>query len=230
MIDELKVESAVKNRHAYLSIIVMIVALAAMVLVGCGQSGGQQEGQIPDASLLLKATETGASTQDVTKKEWSDDTECVFVLPEGFFADDAIDGLYITKDYPVVSANVYYSRTEDASRDEWKNELTAQAYSEMLATAYQGNTSDEIQVSVDSFEQIEVDGCMGYRIRTKVVTDASENISGVNEMEQLTYIVIGDRVYTVTYSQAADDEKMELFEESAKTIHVGYTNWDNYKK
>lgn len=39
-------------------------------------------------------------------------------------------------------------------------------------------------------------------------------------MEQLVYIIVADKTYTITYSQSADDEKMDEFKESAETIHV----------
>ena len=39
-------------------------------------------------------------------------------------------------------------------------------------------------------------------------------------MEQLIYIIIADKVYTITYSQSADDERMEEFRKSAETIRL----------
>ena len=40
------------------------------------------------------------------------------------------------------------------------------------------------------------------------------------QMDQLVYIIAADKVYTVTYSQSADDERMEDFKKSAETIQV----------
>ncbi len=39
-------------------------------------------------------------------------------------------------------------------------------------------------------------------------------------MEQLIYIIVADKTYTITYSQSIDDERMEEFQKSGKTIEL----------
>ena len=58
-----------------------------------------------------------------------------------------------------------------------------------------------------------MDGIPAYKIRTTYETDE-------NSIQQLTYLVLAEDTYTITYSQSEDDELMADFEISDGTIKL----------
>ena len=63
------------------------------------------------------------------------------------------------------------------------------------------------------YTEWERDGCPAHKVEVSCQ-------AGEARLEQLVYIIVADKTYTITYSQSADDEKMDEFKESAETIHV----------
>ena len=63
------------------------------------------------------------------------------------------------------------------------------------------------------YTKTEISGCPAHKIELVCRTDNAE-------MEQLIYIIVADKTYTITYSQSIDDERMEEFQKSGKTIEL----------
>ena len=71
----------------------------------------------------------------------------------------------------------------------------------------------EVSLTIESFEQIDMDQVPGYKVRSTYEVDGEK-------VEQLTYLLLGDKTYTITYSQMADDELMADFEISEGEIKL----------
>lgn len=63
----------------------------------------------------------------------------------------------------------------------------------------------DIDLEVEDFEEIDMEGVPGYKIKS------SYELAD-NRVEQLTYLIVAEDTYTITYSQLADDELMADFE------------------
>jgi len=74
---------------------------------------------------------------------------------------------------------------------------------------------EKIEVTIDSFERIKIDGCPAFRILCHYQ-------AGGTEMTQLEYAINADKSYVITYSQTADYDRMEEYEASAETIRLEF--------
>ena len=72
-----------------------------------------------------------------------------------------------------------------------------------------------IEVSVDSFEKIEIDGYPAFRILCNYQIDDIV-------IKQLEYAINADKSYVITYSQTNDYDYMEDYEASAETISLEF--------
>lgn len=70
-----------------------------------------------------------------------------------------------------------------------------------------------MELAISSFEELDMDGIPGYKIR-------SEYMAGEHTIQQLTYLVLAEDTYTITYSQSQDDELMADFEISDGEIKL----------
>ena len=92
------------------------------------------------------------------------------------------------------------------------DKLTKESYKEIVEGAYKEGGQD-VDLVIDSFEEIDMEGVPGYKIRS------SYQIEG-GEVEQLAYLILAEDTYTITYSQMADDDLMADFEISDGVIKL----------
>lgn len=147
--------------------------------------------------------------QEFTLKEKEEESgreevkHCAVVIPNGYYASDEIPNMYVHHMAPLDSSNVYYSMSEGEEGQVSEN-LTKQQYEEALKVAYKEKGRD-VSVAVESFERVDMDGVPAYKIKSSYAADG-------NTIQQLTYMILAENTYTVTYSQSADDELMADFE------------------
>ncbi len=166
-------------------------------------------------------------------KELKESKYCSFIVPSGFGPTDT-PGTYVNEFYPLESANVTYKMTlipqdkiltnaqkaagEDASgtdEDLLYDELTKEMYEEIQAENYTALYGENIGFKVEDFKDINIDDFPGYMITTSFTPEDSEKI------HQTVIIVLSkNKVYTVVYSRAEDDDFDEAFIDSIASIHV----------
>lgn len=157
-----------------------------------------------------------AEVLKVFKKDIYNDTGCTVVLPAGYIAHQSIKGMYVSERNPVDSSNIYYTVTEDADAELLRASLEADEHRNKTERRFKDAYGAGAVMSSYKLEKTTVDGCPAYRIKLACTVDDMT-------MEQLIYIVVADKTYTITYSQASDDERMEEFEQSAKTIRMVFS-------
>lgn len=141
------------------------------------------------------------------------DTGCTLILPEGYVPDQTRKGMYISERFPVDSSNIFYTVSEGIDTNSLRESLVSGKYEEKAKKRFEEAYGSNAVLNSCTFESSTVDGCPAYIIRLSVTADQMT-------MEQLIYMVVADKTYTVTYSQAVDDERMSDFEQSAKSIRV----------
>lgn len=135
---------------------------------------------------------------------------CTFELPEGFEESEEMTNMYVTGRYPIDASSICYTVME---QDTSLQLMTEETFKEQTKESL-GKTYDEtVEVAVDSFESIKIDGYPAFRILCHYEV---ENI----QITQLAYIINADKSYMVIYSQTSDYDRMEEYEISAATIHV----------
>ncbi len=166
-------------------------------------------------------------------KELNKAKSCSFIVPSGFKPTET-PGLYVNEHYPLESANILYSITEipqdrvltndEVARGEKADtsevealydELTWEMYQEIQEANYKALYGDNVNFTIESFEDSVIDGFPGYLIKTNFTPEGSQII------HQTIYIMLSsNRVFTLVYSWADDDYFDEAFAESMASIHV----------
>ncbi|WP_408071905.1 hypothetical protein [Butyrivibrio sp. JL13D10] len=158
---------------------------------------------------------------------------CAFILPAGFKASDT-PGVFVNKHYPLESANITYNvhlipqqkaltnaeKAEGKADDEGGvefsyNELTGDRYETMQRNSFESLYGENINYNLESFENVEIDGFPGYKIIQ------SYTLEGAQTIHQTSFIMLSkNKVYTIVFSRAEDDDFDAAFSESMATIHM----------
>lgn len=193
-----------------------VLLSAGMMLAMCGcekkvisvSSVSEEEGQeteyIEMQELELKEKERENGRENIKY--------CAVMIPAGYHESEEIPGMYLHERTPLDSSNIYYSVSEGSREGFLSYDLTEEEYRETIENALNEN-GQEGSLTIDSFEEIDMDGIPAYKIRTTYETDE-------NSIQQLTYLVLAEDTYTITYSQSEDDELMVDFEISDGTIKL----------
>ena len=137
---------------------------------------------------------------------------CSFTLPEAFSESEDIEGMYVTKRYPIDASTIYYVAL---GRDVALQLMTEETFKAQAEENFRKEYGEDIEVHIDSFERIQIDGCPAFCIRCHYQV-------GDTQMSQLEYAINADKSYVITYSQTDDYDRMEEYEASAETIHLDF--------
>ncbi len=159
--------------------------------------------------------DTEADVLKVFKNEKYKDTDCTMILPTGYIPSDSVKGMYISERNPIDSSNIYYSVSDNLDAKALRTAMATDVYKEKVEKKFKEAYGAETSITSYELENTEVDGCPAYKIRLSCSMDDMI-------MEQLIFVIAADKVYTITYSQSSDDDKMEEFEKSAKSIRMVY--------
>lgn len=155
---------------------------------------------------LLEENELDASVVESGRSTRS----CTFDLPEGFEKSQDVEGLYVTRRYPLDTSMIYYETLDgDISLQLMTEEMFRQQVEGNLRSLY----GEDIEVGIDSYENVKIDGYPAFRILCHYEVDEIV-------ITQLEYVINADKTYIITYSQTDDYDWMEEFKTSAATISV----------
>lgn len=135
---------------------------------------------------------------------------CSFTLPEAFSESEDIEGMYVTRRYPIDASTIYYVAL---GRDVALQLMTEETFKAQAEENFRKEYGEDIEVTIDSFESIRIDGCPAFRILCHYQV-------GDTQISQLEYAINADKSYVITYSQTSDYDRMEEYEASAETIHL----------
>lgn len=196
------------------AVIAGVVMAAAMYVCGC-------QDKVITVADIQEAEDSVAEyieMKEFTLKEKEVDNGraevqcCAVLIPSGYYESEKVPGMYLHERAPLDSSNVYYTVSEGSGDGVVSESLTEQQYKQAIESAFDAEGKD-ISVRVDSFEEIDMDGVPAYKIRSTYDT-------GDNRIEQLTYLILAEDTYTITYSQSEDDELMADFEVSDGEIRL----------
>lgn len=137
---------------------------------------------------------------------------CAVMVPAGYYESEEIPGMYLHERAPLDSSNIYYTASEGNGKGWVSESLTEKEYKDIIEEAFR-EQGQEGSLTIDSFEEVDMDGVPAYKIRSTYDTDG-------NAIQQLTYLVLAEKTYTITYSQAEDDELIADFEVSDGKIKL----------
>lgn len=198
-----------------------LVATAVMItmcLCGCEkevitvadmpQTEGQEAETVSTDYIEIQEFELKEVKEDDGRIEVS---HCAVVIPADYHASEDIPGMYINERAPMESSNIYVTISEGAE-GAVTDTLTKEQYKEEIEKRYQ-EKEQTVTVEVLSFEKTDMDGVPAYVIQSVHTVDN-------RKIEQLVYMILAKKTYTITYSQAADDELMADFVVSDSEIKL----------
>lgn len=186
---------------------------------------GESAGPVPETSFMapVEMDETlknqlaeellQENEMDISVVESAPVTKgCSFTLPEAFSESEDIEGMYVTRRYPIDASTIYYVAL---GRDVALQLMTEETFKAQAEENFRKEYGEEIEVTIDSFESIRIDGCPAFRILCHYQV-------GDTQISQLEYAINADKSYVITYSQTSDYDRMEEYEASAETIHLEF--------
>mgnify|MGYP002510442723 CR=1 FL=1 len=184
---------------------VIFAALAAIFLTGCGKeavtvAGIQSDDGQPAQYIEMQEFELKEPTQEIDREKAS---YCVVLIPASYQESQEVPGMYIHNRSPLDSSNIYYTVSEGGQDGMVSTDLTKETYEKTLEEAYKAAGRD-VDLVIESFEEIDMEGVPGYKIRSSCQLEEEK-------IEQLTYLILAQDTYTITYSQMSDDELMADF-------------------
>ena len=93
--------------------------------------------------------------------------------------------------------------------------MTEETFKAQAEESLRQSYDEEIEVKVDDFERIQIDGYPAFRILCHYQVDDIV-------ITQLEYAINADKSYVVTYLQTNDYDYMEDYEASAETISLEF--------
>ena len=129
---------------------------------------------------------------------------CAVMIPEGYHESEEVPGMYVHEMAPLDSSNIYYSSFDGTGDGYVSDSLTEKEYLKIMEDALE-ESGQEGSIQIESFEETSLDEVPAYKIRSTYQL-------GDNTIQQLTY--------TITYSQADDDELMADFDVSDGEIRL----------
>lgn len=193
---------------------IILGALLVLLLTGCEQKvitvadiqseDGQETDYIEMKEFELKGSEVDKAEDSVKY--------CALLIPAGYQPSEEVEGMYVHERRPLDSSNIYYTVLPGDADGKVSEKLTKEIYEETIEDAF-SEEGWEIDLQIESFEEIDMEGVPGYKIRSTYDVEDGR-------IEQLTYLIMADDTYTITYSQMADDQLMADFDISGDEIRL----------
>lgn len=193
---------------------IILAALLGLMLTGCEQKvitvadiqseDGQETEYIEMKEFELKSVEVEDAEDSVQY--------CALLIPVGYQPSEEIEGMYVHERRPLDSSNIYYTVSPGNNDGKVSKKLTREVYEETIENTFSEN-GWEIDLQIESFEEIDMEGVPGYKIRSTYDIEDGQ-------IEQLTYLIMADDTYTITYSQMADDQLMADFDITGDEIRL----------
>lgn len=194
--------------------ILVLSVISVVMLSACSKevitvAGIVSEEESQDNYIELQEFELKEALADDGREESS---YCAVLIPEGYVESTEIPGMYVHPKAPLDSSNIYYTIAESSNGGQVIENLTEADYEDLIEGAY-AEAGQQVDLQIESFEQVDMEGIPGYKIRSSYEMED-------NQVEQLAYIILAENTCTVTYSQLSDDELMADFEISDGQIKL----------
>lgn len=166
--------------------VIITIALMTLLFTACGK----QQAQKNDSNI----------TADETVIEFG--TLCIR-MPENF-QESTTNGLYLNPDYPDDPSNVYLYTTEKKADFAQIMQNGQQEFVDGLVQNYQKQYGESPEVTVFCYRPAVVGMYNAYEI------EVDYTLQGV-AYHQLEYIIDAEQTYYVAYTQAGENNWMEIF-------------------
>lgn len=200
--------------------LILVTGMLTFQIVGCSDKGNNEPTEVENESAVDNSTadsdnvQSGAEIPELAEDDtpvFFGDADLTIELPRGFRAYQNEEGLYVHKNYPSDLSTISYVISES---DEDITQMKQEAFIDLLEADYYDVYGDNVEIHVTEFENIQIDGRHGLRIKFEF------EFKGI-EYEQLMYAIYnGHETHILNYTQEKDGGWMEDFEKSAASISL----------
>lgn len=184
------------------------ICLCMMLLTGCAGTADTSENSTA-GTVTSENDMTGTGQQEAAQT--AELGQIRVPIPESF-KSSTTTGLYLSADYPDDMSNIYiYTIEKDAAFAETMQD-GQQAFVENLKQAYQQQYEESPEITVLSYEQVQVADQNAYKI------ELSYTLRG-QTYDQLEYVIDAERTYFVAFSQVGDHAWMDVFRSCAAGMY-----------
>lgn len=178
--------------------LIVICCLTVSTLLACGGT---------KSSSSSKAV----STQNSQEKDSSNEiTGFTFDLPDSFVPDNSKAGFFVANDDSGANIQYYTLPFSDSVYECDADSMKVAMEAQLLEMGY------EIEVTVDSFESITIDGFTSHKIIFSYE-------HGTTKFKQIQIVAITpELIGNIIYTDINDSGWMDEFEESISSIHVAH--------
>lgn len=201
----------------------------ALVMAGCGSKDNTENSDVttegsavavPTADLSDIVVEEEEKTEEESKTEpvqetepeqeeyiYDESEELTCVLPKGFEVYPDEEGLYVHKSFPKDASTISYVITDSDSE-----EVTREMLETDLEADYLDAYGDEVDVKVNEFEVVKIDGRKSLRIKLEY------EFKGVEYEQLMYYIYNGADAHVLNFTQEKGGKWTEEFETCGESI------------
>ena len=133
-----------------------------------------------------------------------------FEVPENFALSESNPNMYVTRRYSLDISNIYYQESEV---DYLLQLMTEESYQEMALETFKETYGMDVDLKIDSFEEIEISGIPSFQIESRF------DLEGIT-IRQTTFIVNADKTYMLVYTTTDEYDTGLAFEDSKASIRV----------
>lgn len=215
----------------------MLILVSGLLLtqsIGCGKNKEQEPTEVIEESAVDNPTADSDSIQSEIEelpplveepaqepeKETAQEAEeepvygaaeLVCAIPQGFKAHEGDEGLYVHKSYPNDLSSISYVISESS---EDVSAISKEDYKAMLEGDFYESYGDEVEVTINQYKNIKVDGRPGLKIKL------SYEFKGI-EYEELIYMIYNkEESHIVCYTQEKGGKWTQEFEDSGDSISL----------
>ncbi len=151
------------------------------------------------------------TAQEAEEEPVYGEAELVCSIPQGFKAHEGDEGLYVHKSYPNDLSSISYVISESS---EDVSAISKEDYKAMLEEDFYEAYGDEVEVTINQYKNIRVDGRPGLKIKL------SYEFKGI-EYEELVYMIYNkEESHIVCYTQEKGGKWTQEFEDSGDSISL----------
>lgn len=209
--------------------ILLLCLTLALVMAGCGGKDNTENSDVttegsavavPTADLSDIVVEEEEKTEEESKTEpvqetepaqeeyiYDESEELTCVLPKGFEAYPDEEGLYVHKSFPKDTSTISYVITDSDSE-----EVTREMLETDLEADYLDAYGDEVDVKVNEFKVVKIDGRKSLRIKLEY------EFKGVEYEQLMYYIYNGADAHVLNFTQEKGGKWTEEFETCGESI------------
>lgn len=133
-----------------------------------------------------------------------------FDIPQGFEANENVEGMYVTGRYPLDATNIYVAESDV----DYTLQLMDQEYFKELLTNSMANIlGQEIEINITEFTRMMISAVPTFKVVAEM------DVDDIHLIQQM-FVINGSKTYNIVYTQTNEYDREGWFDDSINSIRV----------